>query len=309
MKTLTTTIVMHKLFQCPFIYRILHVQSTITKAILTGLLSVLLFFSCSDEYVKEEGESKLVIEGWIEECDVAHVLLSRSIKVSELIDSSNYMQHAIKSSMVIVSDDTESDTLRLTYSSKYSIPFLYTGEKIIGKTGGKYKLTVKHFDKIYTAETTIPPSVPIDKVEFLRKNSADTVGNIAIEFKHPEGEHGYYQISTMLYGFDEIFVPCLYANFNSQNFPSSDVRIELTRGITIFPKVSFHSYFIEGDTIFVKLRTMPKEGFDFWNQWQNEIINAQNPIFPANKSLKSNISGGIGIWCGYGYNIRRIIVK
>ena len=50
-------------------------------------------------------------------------------------------------------------------------------------------------------------------------------------------------------------------------------------------------------------RTMNKESFDFWNSWQNEIINGQNPIFPSNTSLKTNIKGGLGIWAGYGSDV------
>ena len=45
---------------------------------------------------------------------------------------------------------------------------------------------------------------------------------------------------------------------------------------------------------------MNKDAFDFWNSWQNEIVNGKNPIYPSNTSLKSNIKGGIGIWAGYG---------
>ena len=68
----------------------------------------------------------------------------------------------------------------------------------------------------------------------------------------------------------------------------------------LFPKTKFTPYFADGDLIFVKLRTQNKEALDFWNSWQNEIVNSRNPIYPSNTSLKSNIKGGIGIWAGYG---------
>ena len=54
---------------------------------------------------------------------------------------------------------------------------------------------------------------------------------------------------------------------------------------------------------------MMEEGFNFWNNWQNEVINSQNVMFPANKSLNGNIKGGLGIWCGYGQSTTRIIAK
>ena len=275
-----------------------------------SIIQLFVFSSCErEDYTTESGETKLVVEGWMDEGDVARVLLSHSVPISELVDSSNFLKYAIRSALVIVSDDTDSDTLRLTSASQYLPPFLYVGEKIIGKTDGTYKLTIKYLSRTLTAETTIPPSVPINNVQYIHQNPADTTGNLTIEFTHPGDRHSYYQVATMIDGHDKVFVPCLYGNFNSQNFSSPDVQIKLIRGISIFPKTNLDLSFTDGDRIFVRLRTMPKEGFDFWNLWQNEITNAQNIIFPANKSLKSNIDGGIGIWCGYGQNTVRITAR
>ena len=278
--------------------------------IINLLFIFLMISSCEhQEYIVTEGESKIVVEGWIEEGDVARVLITRSIPMTEPIDSTSIIRYAIRSAMVIVSDGVISDTLRLTTNSRYLPPFLYVGEKIIGKTGEKYTLTVKYLDRTLTAESVIPPTVPLKNVRYVRHNPTDTFGNLVVEFTHPADQQHYYQIATRLEGHDAIFVPCLYGNLNSRNFVSTDVSIQVTRGITIFPKTNFESYFNDGDLIIVRLRTMPKEGFDFWNSWQNEIINAQNSIFPANNSLKSNINGGIGIWCGYGQSVVGIVAR
>ena len=274
------------------------------------LIVLFVFSACRfNEYIIDEGETKLVIEGWIDEGDVARVLLSRSIPVTERVDSISFLLYSVRSAMVIVSDGIEYDTLRLTSTSRHLPPFLYVGSKIIGQTGGTYKLYVIWQSKTYTAETIIPPSVSIDDVRYIRDNPTDTIGSIEIKFTQPFGKQKYYQIATMLEGHDRIYVPCLYGNFNSINFASSDVRIKLSRGVTVFPRTNIDSNFKDGDVIRIRLRTMSKEGFDFWNIWQNEIINSQNAIFPANKSLKSNITGGIGIWCGYGQSTVRITAR
>jgi hypothetical protein len=279
------------------------------RLLLTTII-LLVFSSCEHgEYLITEGESKFVVEGWIDEGDVARVLLTRSIPMTEPIDSSSIIRYAIRSAFVIVSDGEVIDTLRLKTASKYLPPFMYVGDKIIGKTGGKYTLTVKYLNRTLTAESVIPPTVPITNVQYTRVNPTDTIGNITVEFTNPAGQQNYYQIATLLNGRDDIYVPCLYGNYNSRHFVSPDVSIQITRGITIFPRTSFESHFNDGDFIYVRLRTMPKEGFDFWNAWQNEIINAQNAIFPSNSSLKSNINGGIGIWCGYGQSTVGILAR
>ena len=277
--------------------------------IICGVI-LLMFSSCEHkEYIIEAGESKIVVEGWIDEGDVARVVLMRSVPITEPVDSSNFLKYAIRSATIIVSDGVDSDTLRTTSASKYLPPFLYVGEKIIGRTGGKYSLTVKYLSQTLTAETVIPESVPIANARYARRNPTDTIGNLIVEFTNPTGQQNYYQIATLLEGHDAIFVPCLYGNLNSRNFVSPDVSIQVTRGITIFPKTNIEAYFNDGDRIQVRLRTMPKEGFDFWNIWQNEIINAQNAIFPANTNLKSNVNGGFGVWCGYGQSTVRITAR
>ena len=274
------------------------------------MLLILVFLSCERaEYIITEGESKVVVEGWIDEGDVARVLITRSIPVTEPVDSSSIIRYTIRSAMVIVSDGEINDTLRLKSEPHRLPPFLYVGEKIIGQTGGKYTLTVKYLNQTLTAESVIPPTVPLNAVRYVRENPTDTIGNLVVEFTHPVSQQHYYQIATRLEGYDAIFVPCLYGNLNSRNFTSPDVSMQLMRGITIFPKTSFESHFSDGDIIFVRLRTMPKEGFDFWNSWQNEIINTQNAIFPSNSSLKSNIKGGIGIWCGYGESTMVVVAR
>jgi len=275
-------------------------------------IAVLLFTlsSCRrEQYVIEAGESKIVVEGWIEDGEEARVLLTRSVPMTEKVDSSNFLKYAIRSATVIVSDDSDSDTLRLTSNSKYLPPFVYVGNKIIGKVGGKYKLTVKYLNQTLTAESSIPPPVAITNVQYVRQNATDTIGNMSIEFTDPTDQQNYYQIATLLEGHDEIFVPSLYGNLSDKNFVSPNVKAKITRGVTVFPNTNFQANFNDGDTVQVRLRTVNEEGFNFWNSWQNEVINAQNVIFPANSSLKGNIKGGIGIWCGYGQSTIRIVAK
>lgn len=254
-------------------------------------------------------ESKIVVEGWIEEGEVAKVILTRSVPVQIVLDSANYRKYIINTAIVIVSDGQQDDTLSLRIREEHLPPFVYEGRKIIGKEGTKYTLKVIHLSKTITSETCIPPSVPIEEVNYHKTQLGDTVGNLSIRFTNPENQTNYYQISTLLVDYDEIFVPAFYGNLDSRYFGSSTIDFNIIRGLTIFPKTNLHPHFNDGDVVVVKLRTMNRECFDFWNSWQNELMNTQNPIFPANTSLKSNIVGGIGIWGGYGKSIKQITAE
>ena len=258
--------------------------------------------SCTrEDYIKNiEGESRVVVEGWIEQGDVPQVILSRSIPVNASIDSTTILNYFIRSAKVTVSDGLNEEVLSLKSDASRIPPYVYYGSKIIGKVGQSYSLKIEYLDQIIEAKTSIPNLVAIEKAEYRKKTQTDTIGYVYLDFIDPIVDKNYYQIATRVEGEELLFVPALYGNLNDVNFVSAAVSLQVSRGIYVLSKEKFKPHFVDGDLIYVKLRTMSKTGFDFWNSWQNEIINGRSPIFPANTSLKSNIKGGLGIWEGYG---------
>ncbi|MDQ1164245.1 DUF4249 domain-containing protein [Flavobacterium sp. SORGH_AS_0622] len=273
------------------------------------ILFSLLIISCSNDNFNEQKnlESKIVVEGWIEEGDFANVLLSSSIPVTDVIDSTNVLNHVIRSAKITVSDGQNSEVLRVKNDKNRIPPFVYFGSTLKGEAGKEYSIKIEYLNRIVEAVTSIPKSVALKSAEYIKKNAADTTGYIFVKFDDPVTEKNYYQIATKIDGEEPIFVPSFYGNLDDKNLESSSVSVQINRGVILFPKTKFTPYFADGDLIHVKLRTQTKESLDFWNSWQNEIVNSKNPIYPSNTSLKSNIKGGIGIWAGYGQST--IIVK
>ncbi len=273
------------------------------------LLFALVLTSCSkDDFSEQKSlESKIVVEGWIEEGDFANVLLSSSIPVTDVIDSTNVLNHVIRSAKITISDGQKSEVLRVKNDKNRIPPFVYFGSTLKGEAGKEYSIKIEYLNRVVEAITSIPKSVPLKSAEYIKKNAADTTGYIFVKFDDPSAEKNYYQIATKIDGEEPIFVPSFYGNLDDKNFESFSVSVQINRGVLLFPKTKFTPYFADGDVIYVKLRTQTKEALDFWNSWQNEIVNSKNPIYPSNTSLKSNIKGGIGIWAGYGQST--IIVK
>ncbi|WP_289665003.1 DUF4249 domain-containing protein [Flavobacterium panacagri] len=269
----------------------------------------LTIMSCSNDNFSEQKklESKIVVEGWIEEGDFANVLLSSSIPVTDVIDSTNVLNHVIRSAKITVSDGVNSEVLRVKNDKNRIPPFVYFGSTLKGEAGKEYSIKIEYLDRVIEAVTLIPKSVPLKSAEYIKKNATDTTGYIFVKFDDPVNEKNYYQIATKIDGEEPIFVPSFYGNLDDKNFESPSVSVQINRGVLLFPKTKFTPYFADGDLIHVKLRTQTKEALDFWNSWQNEIVNSKNPIYPSNTSLKSNIKGGIGIWAGYGQST--IIVR
>ena len=278
------------------------------KKYLLFVLSIIIT-SCSNDNFSEQKslESKLVVEGWIEEGDYAQVLLSSSIPVTDVIDSTNILNHAIRAAKITISDGTTSEVLRVKTDKNRVPPFVYYGSTLKGEAGKEYSLKIEYLNRIVEATTVIPKTVPLKSAEYIKKVETDTTGYVFVKFDDPVNEKNYYQIATKIDGEEPIFVPSFYGNLDDKNFTSSSISVQINRGVLLFPKTKFTPYFTDGDLIYVKLRTQNKEALDFWNSWQNEIVNSRNPIYPANTSLKSNIKGGIGIWAGYGQSA--LIVK
>ncbi|WP_242499218.1 DUF4249 domain-containing protein [Flavobacterium sp. 140616W15] len=265
-------------------------------------LLMIVVWSCNDDIFSDgiKLESKLAVEGWIEEGDGPQVILSRTIPINDVVDSTNVLNHVIRSAKITVSDGETTEVLRVKKDNDRIPPFIYFGSEIIGKAGKTYTLKIEYLNRIVEATTSIPNTVPIASAIYEKKNVADTTGYIFIKFDDPVNEKNYYQIATKVDKKEPIFVPAFYGNLDDDNFDSHSVSMQVNRGRLFFPKSKFTPYFTDGDLIFVKLRTMNKEVFNFWNSWQNEIVNSKNPIYPSNTSLKSNIKGGVGIWAGYG---------
>ncbi|MEO7979093.1 DUF4249 domain-containing protein [Flavobacterium sp.] len=272
-------------------------------------LFAVIVISCSKDEFSEQIrlESKIVVEGWIEEGDFANVLLSSSIPVTDVIDSTNVLNHVIRSAKITVSDGETFEVLKVKNDKNRVPPFVYYGNMIKGEAGKEYSIKIEYLNRIVEAVTTIPKSVQLKSADYVKKNATDTIGYVFVKFDDPADEKNYYQIATRIDSEEPIFVPAFYGNLDDKNFETSSVSVQINRGVILFPKTKFTPYFADGDLISVKLRTQNKEVLDFWNSWQNEIVNSRNPIYPSNTSLKSNIKGGIGIWAGYGQST--LVVK
>ena len=269
------------------------------------LIICLVIISCNRENSNYEinSESKIVVEGSIEIGDVSRVILSRSVPTNTVITKSNALNYVIRAAKITVNDGQNEEVLSLTSNREGIVPpYVYIGKDIIGQEGKTYSLKIEYLNRTLTAITKIPPSVSIQSVAFERENSSDIIGYARINFIDPTNQKNYYQISTKEVKKDSIFIPAFYGNLNDSNFESSAISLKINKGLRVFPESNFEPYFSNNTSVFIKLRTMEKDAFEFWNSWQNEIVNGQNPIFPSSTSLKSNIKGGIGIWAGYGQN-------
>lgn len=260
--------------------------------------------ACNPKIEISPYEPRLVVEGQIEEGGYASVFLSYSMGLAENTDQANLMNHIIAEAKVTVSNGTDEEVLLLRRNNNRIPPYEYITTSMKGEVGKIYKLKVIYKNRIVEAETTIPKPVAIDSIWFVR-DGINKRGYIHITFPNKSTE--FYRISTRIVGAEHIYIPALYGNLDSHFFtPNQPISQQVNRGAVIFPKTNISPYFPDSCLVDVKLSTQNSASYQFWKSYQNELLNGQNILYPTTKPLKSNIKGGIGIWCGLGSTTKRI---
>lgn len=256
-----------------------------TIKIIILLAFTLLMLSCEKEIDIDlrSVEPRLVIEGKVPLDSIAVVKLT---KTKDFGDNNNYTP--IEGAIVKIADKTGySETLVLDESGWYK------AENIKGVVGQTYYLTVEYEEMEYTAESTLPPMVPIDSVTMFLFPVMD-YAIPRVHFKDPIGSvNDYYRTR-------------LHINGKHIKVQRDAVEAEQTDGIRIVSLVAPLEKELEdeeikkGDTIHIELQSIDKGAFTFFDTLSNIDNSLTNPT--------SNIKGGaLGYFSAYSFDKKEII--
>lgn len=270
-----------------------------------------IFFSgCTlhEESDLSDYSTKIVVEGWIENDKPAMVILSQNKPLISTLDSAAIDDIIIRWAKVTVSDGENSEVLVGQVNKNYLPPFIYRGNKILGKTGKTYTLKIEYSGRIWTAQTTIPAPLPLESLQAEAVPGNDTLFTIQARLKDPQATKDYYKFFTRVLHQHTRYLPAVMGNLDDNLFPGQEKSLAVNKGFEQAQLKHFHPYYHTKDTVLIKFCTLPEDGFRFWTAYENELINGQNPFFPAHQNLFSNIENGLGIWCGYGCSHYRLII-
>ena len=279
-----------------------------------NLLHILLFSfgvllcSCEGDILPPQ-QSQMIVEGWIEGGGHPVVMLTYSIPVSEEESSIDSLgQFLIRWARVAVSDGEKTVVLSGKYTKDYFPPYIYTSAAIRGEAGKSYTLTVDYKGHHATATTTVPASVPLDFVYSKLLNEEDSAYSVRAVFHHDATQQRYFKIFTHIDGQSLPFYSAFMGLFDCAMLENpADVLVNSGTSIANFGdyKARFH----KGDIVSVKLCTMDEVSYRFWYDYaESENFNS-NPFMPTTSNLVSNMSGGLGYWCGYGSSVKVIRVE
>ena len=267
------------------------------KYLLPWLLTLSAVISC-DGLKLPAADQKIVIDGEIEDGGYPIVKVTATIPVSkEYTNYSDLKDYVLNWAKVTVSGPEGDVVLTGRKSEKDFPPYIFTTTKMKGRAGEKYKVRVDYGDESVEAETTIPSPVEL------------------AGFKVEKDENGYYRIIASLKGREELrhncrffvkvekkdstYLPSFMGLINSEILPEEGTQVTVCRGMATTAN-EFKPYYEAGDVVHVKFVTMDEISYLYWSDYEDLSTFSRNPFFPSSVSIRSNISGGLGLWAGYG---------
>ena len=259
------------------------------------ILLLLAMMACSK--TEEVGRSQLVVEGWIENGQHPIVMVSESIGIAtdREMDTKGILDHIAKWAKVSISDGTRTEILTGIPDPEYFPPYIFTSSKITGEVGKSYTLKVEYKDYKMEATTRIPDPVPIENVYV--QSVTDTTASLRVCFTDPPQTGQYYKIFTRTEGKDSHYHPSALTNVSDESLDGyTEMFIYSTQRLMDF--VDFPNIHV-GDVLWIKLCTMERPGYLYWNNFEIMLASNMLSMFYEN-DLESNMEGALGYWTGYG---------
>ncbi|TAJ12250.1 DUF4249 domain-containing protein [Marinilabiliaceae bacterium JC017] len=277
-------------------------KNNLMKIPFSYMTIVLIFLACQPELDidPEAYQQKIVVDGWIENDLNAHVNLTYSSPYTGATDSAALRKLVISTAKVTLFDGTNTEVLILRRDETLFPPVFYQSHTIKGEIGKTYELTVYLHGDTITASTTIPEPPEMTKLWLEPDAEADTMGVLKVDFTDPIETVDFYRFETKERSSEEGFRPVWLPNYSDKTFNGEQVLLTLYKGKDN-PLASKQEFLFHlNKPLTVKVSRIDEGAFEFWDSYEDEVLNGKNPFASSNRSVKHNVEGALGIWCGYG---------
>lgn len=296
------------------------------KNVLLLLLAIIGFASCEKvlDIDVPEGANGIVFEGYIENGQFPYVIISRSANyfspietaadaiVESLVEADSvfveYDGNRVELPKICLSELTEEQqeqALELLGFESFPVGLdlcINTGLGIlVGELGKTYTLRAYVEGELYTATTTIGQQVRFDSIWFKDELPVDSNGSIWVNLTDPAATTDFYYLWTENLTQDRGMNPVDGGpSFGDRLFNGEQIAFNMYQGSSLANDDGSgeeYWWFQEGDTVVVKLGTIDRGVYEFW-----ESVDAASNLnpFSAPTPVFSNFdNGGRGVWAGY----------
>jgi hypothetical protein len=280
------------------------------------LIVIAIFFSSCEENISLDlprEDPRVVVDGYVETGLPPYVLLSRSSSYFDPINPGALNSFAESGAYVTINDGVktvqliELDTvvngisLRGFYAALDSVTNLPT---MFGEEGRTYKLTIITKDNQQLSSTAkLQPHIALDSTWFKVQENLDSLGLAWAHLTDPDTIGNYYRWMAKRITKDDLFLAPLGSAFedkfiNGQSFDFNALRGQIPNSTKPDDVKEEAGLFKKGDTIIVKFCAVDRGTFEFWRDAETQISNNGSP-FAVPSNIKSNITGGLGVFATY----------
>jgi hypothetical protein len=282
-----------------------------------AFVSLMMLQACEKEITVDlpPGKEQLVVEASINQLfpNLNYVFITRTIDYFNPDLSLNGVRNAlvyITPGTINGNDTTFNTSNRIQLFDINSIPGvdsilnglsgIYFNPTLLPQEGIPYLLEIDAEGRSIRGQTTIPKVITIDtlyyRLEF-DEQEGDTDVFVTFEFKDGPEQNNY-----RLFGYKS-FNPFLIG-WGTADFSREFDDGFLNNGVRPY---SFFSPFNYGDTLNIYLTSIGRKEYLFWESFDDAAGNGGPFATPA--TVKSNITGAIGSFTGYGVSYNRTILR
>ncbi len=193
------------------------IRNTFLTALIIAFIDIIIQ-GCTKELSIDipEPDTKLVVEGWIEQGKSAKVILTQSVPFFSELDSGSLMEIPITRARVTLLSETEHEILTLIPNIAYFPPYVYNSIEMKGVVNRRYQLTIDYRGMTWNALTSIPEPAYLDSVWFELEPGYDSLGKVWIQFTDNPVTTDYYRVLTQVKGKDKKYIPCYTSTFSDR---------------------------------------------------------------------------------------------
>ena len=267
------------------------------------MLCLCLLYACRPADV---AQPTLVVEGWIDADQHPVVLLHTTYPLNNDKDTFRTLaeaipEHIITFGRVVLYDGSDSVILTGRVDTNYMPPYIYTTVFMKGEVGKEYRLHAPYKNSPATA-TTFIPSVPVFDSIFVRvKDSLNT--EICGYCSHLiPGENYLVMVKKAA---DSQYSLCPMGVFEAQK---EQMRIDIRNPLNFGSKNRLGAgywsslYFPKwkNTKIGIKFAHIGADEYRCWDSFGAQSLTQGVFFVETHKNIATNISGGLGCWCGMG---------
>lgn len=288
--------------------------------IFVGIMVTFLLSSCEKNinFKLNVVDNELVVNGSIENGKAPVIVLTKSINFFSSISPEILDSSFVHNAVVTISNGILTHQLK-EYSTdlgsgyhlySYGIDSSSLATAFVGEVNTTYTLNINTDGKNYTSVTTIPAfgetldSMWWTPVAFDKdSNQVKLLG----QFTDPPGLGNYSRYFTKKNS--ESFLPGSNSVFDDEVVDGTTYKFHIDPGVDRNKHISADSnYFKRGDTVTVKLCSIDKATFTFWNTWEFAYQSIGNPFAQPNQVIGNISNGAMGVFCGYAAAYKMIII-